>query len=171
MIIQFTPISHFFSHAMPKVQRSLYSASEKLKVLQYAKYHGQRAAARNFSIDHSMISRWEKQEDKLKSAKGKNRRIGAGRKAQYPEAETSLKMWLIEFRKDGIAVTSKMAKIYMKETLVKEFAQVYLNGENFLASERWFYGFLKRSGFSLQCKIKIGQKFPIHLNNKLLKFQ
>ena len=56
---------------MPKVQRSSYSASEKLKILQYAKERGQRAAARNFSIDHSMISRWEKWKDKLKTANGK----------------------------------------------------------------------------------------------------
>ncbi|CAI2188495.1 2789_t:CDS:2, partial [Funneliformis geosporum] len=75
----------------------------------------------------------EKQEEKLRSAKGKNRRIGAGRKAQYPEAEVSLKIWLIEFQKDGIA-----------------FAHIYPNCENFLVSERWFYGFLKRSGYSLQ---------------------
>ena len=96
---------------MPKVQRSSYSASEKLQILQYAKNHGQRAAAQNFTIDHSMISRWEKQEETLKSAKGKNRRVGAGRKAKYPEAEASLKIWLIEFRKNGIAVTPKMVKL------------------------------------------------------------
>ena len=156
---------------MPKVQRSSYSASEKLKILLYAKERGQRAAARNFSIDHSMISRWEKHEDKLKSANGKNRRVGAGRKPQYPEAEASLKTWVIEFRKDGIAVTPKMVKIYMKEILIKEFAHIYLNSENFLASDRWFYGFLKRSGFSLRRKTKIGQKLPAQLSEKLLEFQ
>ncbi|GES78673.1 zinc finger protein 263 isoform X7 [Rhizophagus clarus] len=124
---------------MPKVQRSSYSASEKLKILLYAKERRQRAAAWNFSIDHSMISR---------------------RKPQYSEAEASLKIWVIEFQKDGIAVTPKMVKIYMKEILIKEFAHIYLNSENFLASDRWFYGFLKRSGFSLRCKTKIGQKLP-----------
>ena len=40
--------------------RSSYSAAEKLKVLQYAKDHGKRVAARHFNIDHSMISRWGK---------------------------------------------------------------------------------------------------------------
>ena len=39
---------------MPKIQRSSYSASEKLEILQYAKNHGQRATARHFSIDYSM---------------------------------------------------------------------------------------------------------------------
>jgi len=156
---------------MPKVQRSSYSASEKLKILQYAKLHGQRAAARNFTIDHSMISRWVKQEEKLKSARRKNRRVGSGRKAKYPEAEAHLKTWLLEFRKDGIAVTPKMVKVQMKEILIKEFAHIYPNGENFLASERWFYGFLKRYGFSMRRKTKIGQKLPVHLDEKLLEFQ
>ena len=145
---------------MPKVQRSSYSASEKLKILQYAKERGQRAATRSFSIDHSMISHWEKWKDKFKTANGKNWHVGAGRKPQYPEAETNLKTWLIEFRKDGIAVTPKMVKIYMKEILIKDFAHIYPNGENFLASERWFYSFLKRSNLLLRRKIKISQKLP-----------
>jgi len=57
--------------------RSSYSAAEKLKVLQYAKDHGKRVAARHFNIDHSMISRWGKIEEKLKLAKGQNRCIGS----------------------------------------------------------------------------------------------
>ncbi|CAI2163975.1 15028_t:CDS:2, partial [Funneliformis geosporum] len=160
---------------MPKVQRSSYSASEKLEILQYAKDHGQRAAARNFTIDHSMISRWEKQEEKLRSAKGKNRRVGAGRKAQYPEAEVSLKTWLIEFRKDGIAVTPKMVKTHMKEILINQFAHIYPNCENFLASERWFYGFLKRSGYSLRHGTKLppivifkGKQIPKNLPSEII---
>ncbi|CAG8761942.1 16818_t:CDS:2, partial [Funneliformis caledonium] len=51
------------------------------------------------------------------------------------------------------------------------FAHVYPNSENFLVSECWFYGFLKRNGFSLQRKTKISQKLPTHLNDKLLEFQ
>ncbi|POG82802.1 uncharacterized protein OCT59_025607 [Rhizophagus irregularis] len=100
---------------MPKIQSSSYSAIEKLRVLQYAKNHDQRATARG------------------------SRRICAGRKAQYLEA--SLNLWLIELQNDGIAVTSKMAKFYIKEILIiRESAQVYPNGKNFLASERWLYG-------------------------------
>ena len=68
---------------MPKIQRSSYSAAEKLKVLQYAELYGIRVAARHFNIDHSMISRGGKIEEKLKLAKGKNRRIGSGRKEKY----------------------------------------------------------------------------------------
>src|ERR1700722_13205405 len=68
----------------------------------------------------------------------------------------------------GIAVTPKMVKIHMKEILIKQSAP---NCENFLASDRWFYGFLKRTGYSLRRKMKIGQKLPTHLDDKLLEFQ
>ncbi|PKC05360.1 hypothetical protein RhiirA5_421012 [Rhizophagus irregularis] len=54
------------------------------------------------------IHLFSKQEEKLKSAKGKNRHIGAERKARFPEAEESLKTWVLEFRMDGIAVTLNM---------------------------------------------------------------
>ncbi|GES90876.1 pogo transposable element with KRAB domain [Rhizophagus clarus] len=64
-----------------------------------------------------------------------------------------------------------MVKIYMKEILIKEFAHIYLNSKNFLASDRWYYGFFKQSGFSLRCKTKIGQKLSAQLSEKLLEFQ
>jgi hypothetical protein len=57
-----------------------------------------------------------------------------------------------------------MVKIYMREIFIADFA-------HFLASERLFYGLLKRNGFSLRRKTKIGQKLPAHLNDKLLEFQ
>ena len=63
-----------------------------------------------------------------------------------------------------------MVKTHMKEILTNQFAHIYPNSENFLASERWFYGFLKRSGYSLQRKMKIGQKLPIYLDEKLWNF-
>ncbi|GES92524.1 pogo transposable element with KRAB domain [Rhizophagus clarus] len=97
---------------MPKVQKSSYSANEKLKILLYVKEQ---------------------------------------RKPQYPETEASLKTWVIEFRKDGIAVIPKMIKIYMKEILIRDF--------------------LKQSEFLLQYKTKIGQKLPAQLSEKLLEFQ
>ena len=49
------PVTPFFG-LMPKIQRSFYSVSEKLEVLQYAKLYSLRAASRHFTIDHSMIS-------------------------------------------------------------------------------------------------------------------
>ncbi|CAB4415039.1 unnamed protein product [Rhizophagus irregularis] len=84
----------------------------------------------------------QQQEEKLKSAKGKNRHIGAGRKARFPEAEESLKTWVLEFRMDGIAVTPNMVKFHMKEILIKQFAHIQM-----VEIKHWFYGFLKGVGY------------------------
>jgi hypothetical protein len=159
---------------MSKTKRLSYSVAEKLKVLQYAEQNGFRAAERHFDIDHSMISRWHKNKEKFEAAKKKSRRIGEnlGRNAQYPEAEADLNAWILEYRQDGIAVTTKVAKTYMKELLKKKFTDIYPGAdEKFLASDRWFYGFLKRHDLSLRRKTKIGQKLPAHLDDKLLEFQ
>ncbi|CAG8741981.1 15087_t:CDS:2, partial [Acaulospora morrowiae] len=83
---------------MSKTKRISYSVAEKLKVLQYAKQNGFKTAEHHFDIDHSMISR---------------------RNAQYPEAEADLNAWILEYRQDGIAVITKVAKTYMKELLKK----------------------------------------------------
>jgi len=92
---KFTVYPFFFIYKS-KVQYFSYSASKKLKILKYAKLYDLRAAVHYFTIDHSIISCWKKKE-KLKTAKGKNQRIGAERKAHYSEAETCLKTWLLEF--------------------------------------------------------------------------
>jgi len=41
----------------------------------------------------------------------------------------------LEFQKDGIAVTSKIIKFYMKELLIKQFVNTYSNDKNFLADQ------------------------------------
>ncbi|CAJ0898964.1 15900_t:CDS:2 [Entrophospora sp. SA101] len=60
----------------------------------------------------------------------------------------------------------------MKELLANQFSNIYPGAsEKFLASESWFYRFLRRYDFAMRHKTKIGQKLPAHLDIKLLEFQ
>ncbi|CAJ0868728.1 11424_t:CDS:2 [Entrophospora sp. SA101] len=60
----------------------------------------------------------------------------------------------------------------MKELLANQFSNIYPGAsEKFLASESWFYRFLRRYDFAMRRKTKIGQKLPAHLDIKLLEFQ
>ena len=60
----------------------------------------------------------------------------------------------------------------MKELLANQFSNIYPGAsEKFLASESWFYRFLRRYDFAMRRKTKIGQKLPTHLDIKLLEFQ
>uniref|UniRef100_U9U022 HTH CENPB-type domain-containing protein n=1 Tax=Rhizophagus irregularis (strain DAOM 181602 / DAOM 197198 / MUCL 43194) TaxID=747089 RepID=U9U022_RHIID len=100
----------------------------------------------------------ELHEEKLKSAKGKNRHIGAERKARFPEAEESLKTWVLEFRMDGIAVTLNMVKFHMKEILIKQFAHIQM-----VKIKHW-------SGLFMRRKTKIGQNFLLILMTNFWNF-
>ena len=50
---------------MAPAKRHAYEASLKLKAIEYAVAHGNRAAARHFKINESMVRKWKKQEDAL----------------------------------------------------------------------------------------------------------
>ncbi len=50
---------------MAPVKRHAYKAAFKLKAISHAVEHGNRAAAREFSINESMVRKWRKQGDDL----------------------------------------------------------------------------------------------------------
>ena len=50
---------------MAPVKRHAYDANLKLKAINYAKEHGNRAAAREFNINELMVQKWKKQENAL----------------------------------------------------------------------------------------------------------
>ena len=51
---------------MAPVKRHAYDADFKLKAISHAVEHGNRAAAREFNINESMVRKWRKQEDDLR---------------------------------------------------------------------------------------------------------
>lgn len=101
------------------VIRRMYSMQQKEKVAEYARFHGIRAAARNFDIHHKNVSRWMKnQVTKLKNPKQRKNRKGQGRKISYPqELEEKLLAWILEKREmDCVAVSThliRMKAIYL----------------------------------------------------------
>ena len=50
---------------MAPIKRHAYNAQFKLKAISHAVEHGNRAAAREFNINESMVRKWIKQEDEL----------------------------------------------------------------------------------------------------------
>ena len=54
---------------MAAAKRHAYEASLKLKAIEYAEAHGNRAAARHFNVNESMVRKWRKQEDALRQVK------------------------------------------------------------------------------------------------------
>ncbi|KAF4797634.1 hypothetical protein TURU_071784 [Turdus rufiventris] len=74
---------------MTPQRRLAYEADFKLKAINHAKQHGNRAAAREFNINESMVSKWRKQEDDLRLAK-KTKKSFHEHKARWPQLEDRL---------------------------------------------------------------------------------
>ena len=134
----------------------------KREVVNYAKQHGKSVAASHFNVNVSMIGRWIKASmNWTTETNGKKKKIGCGRKALYPEAEKVLYNWIIEQRKQGLAVTYLCIQNKMKEILREpSIIALYDSIDDFKASLRWLRLFLKRYGLVLRRRTKISQKLP-----------
>ncbi|CAB4418274.1 unnamed protein product [Rhizophagus irregularis] len=155
-------------------KRSSYSIKQKKQVVAYAKSNGRNEAARHFQLNGSMVGRWIKASEKWTTeTKRYTMKVGSGRKAFYPEAEKKLYNWIIEQRKQGLAVTYTTAKITMFDILEEpEMIALYGNStEKFKASFRWLTLFMKRYKLSLRQRTKIFQKLLKQTEESLEKFQ
>jgi len=54
---------------MAPVKRHAYEADFKLNAISHTVQHGNRAAAKEFNINESMVRKWSKQEDALRQVK------------------------------------------------------------------------------------------------------
>jgi len=98
--------------------------------------------------------------------------IGSGRKVFYPEAEKRLYNWIIEQRKQGLAVTYAIIRVKILNIL-KEPDIIVLYGDitnYFKLSNRWLYAFMKRQRLSLRRCTKISQKLPEQTKELLESF-
>src|SRR2546429_7626430 len=123
--------------------------------------------------NHGMVSRWVSASSKWTSeTKKKSKRVGSGRKALFPEAEKRLYTWIIQQRKQGLAVAyitirSKMLEILKEPEMVVLYGNV---GEDFKMSQRWILGFMKRFNLALRRRTRISQKLPDKTQEQLEKF-
>ena len=99
-----------------------------------------------------MVGRWVSASSSWKEVSRNSKKIGSGRKVFYPKAEKILYNWIIEQRKQGLAVTYAIIRVKMLEIL-KEPNIMTLYGDvtnNFKLSNKWLYGFMKRQRLSLR---------------------
>ena len=159
---------HFFL-SLAKVIRTRYSASQKKKIAEYARFHGCRAAARHFKIHHRNAERWLKEE--LHNTRHRHRpryvnKKGQGRKISYPsDLELELLQWVLEKREaENIPVSIQALKL-------KALSLIMPVLPNFKASDGWARGFLKRNNLVLRAKTSIAQSLPGDLENKIYEFR
>lgn len=86
-------------------KRHAYEAQFKLKAISYAEEHGNRAAAREYKINESMVRKWRKLENELRQVK-KTQLSFRGHLAKWPKLEERLEQWIVEQRAGGRSVST-----------------------------------------------------------------
>lgn len=149
---------------MPPVKRHAYEADFKLKAISHALEHGNRAAAREFNINESMVRKWRKQEDDLRQVK-KTKKSFRGNKARWPQLEDKIEQWVIEQRTAGRSVST--VTIRLKATALA--CDMKIN--DFRGGPSWCFRFMKRRNLSIRTRTTISQQLPADYEEKMVIFR
>lgn len=139
-------------------------AKTKRNVIIYAKTHGNRAVARQHSVNEKNVRLWRTQSDALFRCTSQHKTFWR-QKALYPDVEQEVTEYVEHRRAISMQVTRKLI---CRKAL--EFAQGR-GIDAFKASECWWNNFMKRSGLSLRCRTSICQKLPANFEKKMISCQ
>lgn len=147
-----------------KRPRQSFTFEYKLRVIARAEEIGNRAAAREFEIDESMIRYWRKKKPVMTKLPKRQRTCRTG-KAKFPALERTLKEWVISQREKSRAVTTVMIRFKAKE-LAKQ-----MNVAEFVGGPSWCSRFMRRNRLSVRARTTVGQKLPDDWEEKVVNFR
>ncbi|GFX40388.1 HTH CENPB-type domain-containing protein [Trichonephila clavipes] len=93
-------------------KRSKHRAGFKIKVIQFAKENGNRAAARMFDIGESSIKEWGKNKMTIINIPKKKRALRKG-VTKWLILEESVANWLLENRQNELIVTRNSVRLFV----------------------------------------------------------
>ncbi|KAH1185488.1 hypothetical protein KIL84_018237 [Mauremys mutica] len=148
-----------------KQKRGAYTAGFKLKVVEYAKQHGNRAAARHFGEPPTecTIREWRKMEEKLKTISKTKCNFRSGI-AKWPKLEEQAKEFVLNHRKAGIALSTKM--IIIQAVKISKELQI----QDFKGTASWCQRFMKRHELRMRTRTRISQRMPDDYEEKIINF-
>lgn len=149
---------------MAPVKRHAYEAQFKLQAISYAVVNGNRAAAKEFNINESMVRKWRKQENELRQVK-KTKQSFRGNKSRWPQLEDQLEQWIIEQRTAGRSVST--VTIRLKATTIAQDMKI----EHFQGGPSWCFRFMKRRHLSIRARTTVAQQLPADYKEKLAIFR
>ena len=135
----------------------------KLKVITRADEIGNRAAAREFEIDESMIHYWRKKKVVMTKLPKRQRTCHTGI-AKFPALERSLKEWIVSQRETSRGVTTVTIRLKAKE-LAKQ-----TNVADFVGGPSWCSRFMRRNRLSVGSRTTVRQKLPENWEEKVTNF-
>jgi hypothetical protein len=139
---------------MNKVKYSNYTAGFKLKVIEYADKHGNRASSREFSVLEFNMRCWRKQKDALLQTTNKSRKAFRGPKSgKFPQLEDEILKYVRGLRSNGVSVSHEMLHFKACEIATRQG----ISPSQFKVSRGWICRFMKRKGFSLRRRTSLSQ--------------
>ena len=150
---------------MPSLKRARQSFTfeYKLKVISHADEIGNRAAAREYEIDESMVRYWRKKKDVMTKLPKRQHTCRTGI-AKFPALERTLKEWIISQRENSRAVTTVMIRLKAEE-LAKQ-----MNVAEFVGGPSWCSRFMRRNRLSVRSRTTVGQKLLENWEEKVTNF-
>ena len=104
------------------VKRQSYTVSDKLRIIQFAEQHGNRAAEREFGVSESNVRLWRKSKENLEKMP-RLKRANRGKKAAWPELEVDLLAWITEKRNNGLAILPSIVRLYWESFFFEDLRE------------------------------------------------
>jgi len=148
-----------------KWRRLSYSIAFKIEAVNYTEKRGDRAAERRFGSPptEEMIREWRKQrKDLIKADKSKKTLRSCGHK--WPKLEDYGENWIIDHRKNGIPVSTKMILTDARRLAIE------MSITDFVGTTSWCKRFMKRNGLCMRTKTTVVQKLPCKYERKVIEF-
>lgn len=143
-----------------------FTAAFKLKALDYALEHGNRAAGRHFGVDEIRIRYWKKQREKLMATNSTRRAFRGPKTGKFPDIEKAVLEYVRDMRKDGCAVSLDMVRTQAR-TVSRRLG---IATKDFRASSGWTTRFMRRNGLSLRRRTSLCQRLPSAYEDKVIDF-
>ena len=149
-----------------KERRLSYSIAFKIEVVNYAVKHGNQAAERRFgsASTEQMIREWRKQRKDLIKADESKKKTLCSCAAKWPKLEEYVKNWIIDHRKNGIAVSTRMILIEARRLAIE------MSITDFAGTTLWCERFMRRNGLCMHTETTIVQKLPHEYKRKIIEF-
>lgn len=143
-----------------------YTANFKLKVIDHALEHGNRAAGRHFGVDEFCVRYWRRQQEQLKATNKSRKAFRGPKSGKYPQVEAALLEYIKSLRADECAVSIELLRNQARIIARKES----IPARDFRASNGCATRFMRRSGLSLRKRTTLCQRLPSAYDDKVIEF-
>ena len=147
-----------------KRKRNAYDVVFKLKVVEFAKSHSNRAAEREFGVTEKMVREWRNKENKMLTIETQSLKKMRMVLSPYDDLEEKPTEWVLNICNNGLMVTRTNIR-HRALQIAKERGQ-----SDFKASAGWCTRYMRRNNLVLRQKTHITQKLTKDVDCKVNSF-